>query len=695
MAVTNKTHDIDRVAVVQRQPKRVVRTEVEQEREHVSRSDGALERVVSKRPAALRPADILALQRIAGNRAVQRLLSNQPKALRSEPSASANFIQRQIEEEEPLQEKFETSPRTGNRTGLPENLKAGIESLAGISMDHVKVHYNSSRPAQLNALAYTQGSHIHVAPGQEQHLPHEAWHIVQQASGRVRPTMQLKDGVPVNDDEGLEREADVMGAKALTHAGSSPPTNLTQETDGSSGGNSAAAPVQRLIGFEVEYQVPTFGSDVEAVTLQGGAILPDAILKPFLFGGLAYGTKLGGSAEPGDNSFRLTTDHNEAVSREPIRAKLASMGKLQPADTVDRDASSNLEYVTSPVDELAKGSDKVLSDLIDLVSKHATSTFAIANAEKAGKIPAPAGAYGTGTPVDKFEAWLSAEDFNELKPTLESFGENILDSCYIQATIGVIPGAVGTLFEKAKDTEGVHVTGGQFSQIYTAVQTASQAAAAAVGKHKYIEDLQKANETQTTSAVSGMIRLLLMYLIGEALSQTSAFPGGTIKNAVPFLVKIDPSKIAGAGPLGMLFNQVPDDFVTALAEAISGQPEITVKYWTDLGYGARQRDVKDRVTAGSVVNLTKMFLQGKKPEATGAQTGSQLPKLDSMKEISDIFSQNEGQSGIPLEYRFVKARPTAAGLKSELLKIVKEAREVNLSRSSDKEREAIEKQVKE
>ena len=37
-------------------------------------------------------------------------------------------------------------------------------------MDHVKVHYNSSQPAQLNALAYAQGSDIHIGPGQEKHL---------------------------------------------------------------------------------------------------------------------------------------------------------------------------------------------------------------------------------------------------------------------------------------------------------------------------------------------------------------------------------------------------------------------------------------------------------------------------------------------------------------------------------------------
>ncbi|WP_245965091.1 DUF4157 domain-containing protein [Trinickia dinghuensis] len=101
------------------------------------------------------------------------------------------------------------------RTGLPDNLKSGIESLSGMSMDHVKVHYNSSRPAQLNAHAYAQGSDIHLAPGQERHLPHEAWHVVQQAQGRVRPTLQMHGEVPVNDDEALEREADHMGKRAM------------------------------------------------------------------------------------------------------------------------------------------------------------------------------------------------------------------------------------------------------------------------------------------------------------------------------------------------------------------------------------------------------------------------------------------------------------------------------------------------
>ncbi|MEY2596769.1 MAG: hypothetical protein RI965_2041 [Bacteroidota bacterium] len=113
------------------------------------------------------------------------------------------------------EDEVENTSQTSNHTGLPDNLKNGVEQLSGLSMDDVKVNYNSSKPAQLSAHAYAQGSDIHVASGQQQHLPHEAWHVVQQKMGRVQPTSQLDGAVPVNDDAHLEEEADIMGAKAL------------------------------------------------------------------------------------------------------------------------------------------------------------------------------------------------------------------------------------------------------------------------------------------------------------------------------------------------------------------------------------------------------------------------------------------------------------------------------------------------
>lgn len=122
-------------------------------------------------------------------------------------------IQRVEDEDEGMQMKAVEPVQKKNETGMPDTLKAGIEDLSGFAMDDVRVHYNSDKPATVQALAYTQGTDIHVAPGQEQHLPHEAWHVAQQMAGRVEPTTEV-GGLPVNDNAALEHEADVMGAKA-------------------------------------------------------------------------------------------------------------------------------------------------------------------------------------------------------------------------------------------------------------------------------------------------------------------------------------------------------------------------------------------------------------------------------------------------------------------------------------------------
>jgi hypothetical protein len=110
--------------------------------------------------------------------------------------------------------KAYTIQKKENNTGLPDNLKSGIEQLSGIDMSDTKVHYNSSKPAQLHAHAYAKGTDIHLASGQEKYLPHEAWHVVQQKQGRVKPTIQMKGKERINNDKYLEKEADIMGDAA-------------------------------------------------------------------------------------------------------------------------------------------------------------------------------------------------------------------------------------------------------------------------------------------------------------------------------------------------------------------------------------------------------------------------------------------------------------------------------------------------
>lgn len=106
-----------------------------------------------------------------------------------------------------------------NLTGIPTQMKLDFEQRSGMSFDDVRVHYNSEKPAQFHALAYTQGAQIYIGPGQERSLSHELGHVIQQKAGRVRPTRWIR-GQPVNDQPELEREADrapvqCMAAPAL------------------------------------------------------------------------------------------------------------------------------------------------------------------------------------------------------------------------------------------------------------------------------------------------------------------------------------------------------------------------------------------------------------------------------------------------------------------------------------------------
>lgn len=105
----------------------------------------------------------------------------------------------------------------GNNTGLPSNLKSGIENLSAHSMGSVNVHHNNPRPAQVQANATAQGNNIHLPSGQARHLPHEATHVVQQRQGRVQPTTHV-GGMPVNQGRSLERSADKMASRATNGA---------------------------------------------------------------------------------------------------------------------------------------------------------------------------------------------------------------------------------------------------------------------------------------------------------------------------------------------------------------------------------------------------------------------------------------------------------------------------------------------
>ncbi|ODS24434.1 hypothetical protein AB835_03810 [Candidatus Endobugula sertula] len=99
--------------------------------------------------------------------------------------------------------------------GLPHDLQQGIRQGTRLDLSAVKVHYNSPKPRTIGAEAYAHGENIHLGEGNEQHLKHELGHVVQQKQGQVKAQHTLRNGIGINTDSRLEKEADEIGDAAV------------------------------------------------------------------------------------------------------------------------------------------------------------------------------------------------------------------------------------------------------------------------------------------------------------------------------------------------------------------------------------------------------------------------------------------------------------------------------------------------
>lgn len=155
---------------------------------------------------------------------------------------------------------------------LPGPVLQRMQATLGADLGQVRVHENS-KASRINARAYTQGQHIHFAPGQYQPhtahglalLGHELAHVLQQRQGRV--AMPTHGGVPINANVALEAEADRLGAMAAR--GHRAPVAQTHPTP--SAGlplQAARRPVQRMTRHqyaETEARLQAMGHSLENV----------------------------------------------------------------------------------------------------------------------------------------------------------------------------------------------------------------------------------------------------------------------------------------------------------------------------------------------------------------------------------------------------------------------------------------------
>jgi uncharacterized membrane protein len=134
--------------------------------------------------------------------------------------------------------------QAGANGGLPQQVKAQMEGAFGANFDDVKIVANSSKASAAGALAFAQGNTVHFASGQynpeskggQELLGHELAHVVQQRQGRVQANAEV-NGMAVNNQEHLEKEADQMGAMAANFKGQGSPA-------AKSGGGASDGPIQ-------------------------------------------------------------------------------------------------------------------------------------------------------------------------------------------------------------------------------------------------------------------------------------------------------------------------------------------------------------------------------------------------------------------------------------------------------------------
>ena len=129
-------------------------------------------------------SDIIQMASKMGNSAMLGLLNSQP----------AN------------PETQNTKSEEGGGEKLPPSLQERMEEKLKMQFGDVRVHYNSDRPAEFGARAFTKGNQIYIAQGQEDTLEHELGHVVQQKQGRVHATGNIR-GKLINEDESLENHS--------------------------------------------------------------------------------------------------------------------------------------------------------------------------------------------------------------------------------------------------------------------------------------------------------------------------------------------------------------------------------------------------------------------------------------------------------------------------------------------------------
>jgi hypothetical protein len=249
-------------------------------------------------------AEVVALQRTLGNRAVSRLLEDDQHAHDEESSVQRSSVQ----------EVLGTSG-----TPLAAPVRTEMEARLGADFSDVRLHTGPSAQrsaAEIGARAYTSGSHVVIGDGgADRHtLAHELTHVIQQRQGPVSGT-DNGGGLRVSDpSDRFEREAEANATRVMQRS----PAAQVQRTP--------ATPAARLQGANVQRVHYSAG---EAVTAHPGfTVTLRATLNGHRIGTFSSETT---PYSPGDHAEDQMVDEIEATiaNLQPNRAVQRALADIQ------------------------------------------------------------------------------------------------------------------------------------------------------------------------------------------------------------------------------------------------------------------------------------------------------------------------------------------------------------------------------
>jgi|GEM_PF-6204078 len=452
--------------------------------------------------------------------------------------------------------------------------------------------------------------------------------------------------------------------------------------------------IQRSAGFEAELSIPSLGpapSNVSQTRLKDHQGKATVAIEQFIFGGLPYGEDRGSNA-----FFTLKPDHNELQKKaREIWKKLETLGLLleMPADS-----TSNLEYVTLAIDELAPKSTKAYTDQFDAIKNHAD--FVVGDAKnKIVQLGSPANDTYTGIPVDDFKSWLG-DDYNEIEDLVIDFQNAVKNEFYIQATVGIIPSAIRDLHQKHTRDDIKGLVTPREAAIFFANQITDNAeklflAARKSDKYPFFHNMKDVD----FQSFMGIVHILAMYKIGSAINQTSAIPkSSSSKNAVPFMSKMKSMGdiLKKAGTTYLQNTNVPNWVMKKIDDRIDKSDAIKPDFWLkNFSKLEDYRGVRPSIFLGDSVEdieLEEMgfvttVMSGLKPNVMNTGKDRTFEEPDAMPDA--VSQASEGQKGAQFEYRWLSDYPDSSGLAAALMKVVNEVRELNLKHVDGNEKQTI------